>query len=109
MARRNPRNERDVAVADQNNKIWGALSIAMGILACAGVTAIWAVSTPDVNMPDWLRIASAWSFPIGALSAIGLGIAARLRPSGATLGTIGIGLAVVSVIEFAVMIAANPY
>ncbi len=81
----------------------------MGILACAGVTAIWAVSTPEVDMPDWLRIFSGWSFPVGALSAIGLGVAARVKQSGAALGTIGIFLAVASVIGFGVMIAANPY
>lgn len=109
MARRNPLDERGTGVADQSYKRWGAFSIAMGILAVAGVTLIWAVSTPEVDMPDWLRIMSGWSFPVGALFAIALGVAARVKQSGATLGTIGIVLAVVSVIEFGVMIAANPY
>jgi hypothetical protein len=96
-------------VADEGHKAWGVTSLAMGILACAGVTAIWAVSTPEVDLPGWLRVISGWSFPVGALSAIGFGIAARVRQSGATLGTIGIALAAVSVIAFGVMIATTPY
>ena len=93
----------------QRSSLLGALSLVMGLLACAGVTAIWLVSTPALDMPGWLRILSGWMFPIGALGAAALGVAARVRRSGIGLSTAGFVLAGLFVIEFGVMIAANPY
>jgi hypothetical protein len=96
-------------VSDKNSPALGVFSLVMGLLACAGVSAIWLVSTSALDMPGWLRIVSGWTFPIGALGAIVLGVIARARRAGAGLSTIGFVLAGVSVIEFGVMIAANPY
>lgn len=87
----------------------GALSLLMGVLACAGVTAIWLVSTTSFDVSGWLRVLSGWMFPVGVLGAIGFGVAARARRSGAWLSAAGFVLAGLSVIAFGVMIAANPY
>lgn len=99
----------DASESGQRSRTLGTLSLVMGLLACAGVTAIWMVSTAAFDMPGWLRILSGWMFPIGVLAAIGLGVAARVRRSGVGLSTAGFIFAGLSVIEFGVMIAANPY
>lgn len=93
----------------RRSPLLGALSLLMGVLACAGVAAIWLVSTPGFDMPGWLRVLSGWMFPVGVLGAIGFGVAARARRSGAWLSAAGFVLAGLSVIAFGVMIAANPY
>lgn len=88
----------------------GALSVAMGLIACAGVTVVWLLSgTASFDLPGWLRILSGWAFPIGALAALGFGVAARLGHSGPRLSVAGFVLAGLSVIEFGVMILSNPY
>jgi hypothetical protein len=88
----------------------GAIALVLGIVACAGVAAIWLVSSaPGFDMPGWLRIASGWAIPIGGLGAVALGIAARMRRSGAGLAVGGFVLAAAAAIAFVVMIASNPY
>ena len=99
----------DHTAPESRGSALGALSVVMGLVACAGVTATWLVSTPAFDMPGWLRIVSGWAFPVGVLAALVLGVAARMRRSGAGLSIAGFVLAAVSVIEFGVMIAANPY
>lgn len=99
----------DTQESHQRSSLLGALSLVMGLLACAGVTAIWLVSTTAFDMPGWLRILSGWIIPVGLLGAVGLGVAARVRRSGVGLSTAGFILAGLAVIEFGVMIAANPY
>jgi hypothetical protein len=54
----------------------------MGLTACTGVTAIWLVSTPSIDLSNSFRILSGWMFPIGAMGAIGFGVAARVQRSG---------------------------
>ena len=93
----------------QRSPLLGALSLVMGLLACVGVTAIWLVSTTAFDMPGWLRVLSGWLFPVGVLGAIGLGVAARTRHSGAGPSAAGFVLAALSVVGFGVMIATNPY
>lgn len=94
---------------EERNPLIGTLSVVMGLLACAGVTAIWLVSTPGVDLPGWLRIVSGWMFPIGVFGAIGLAIIARKRHAGVGLSTAGIVLALLSILEFGIMLATNPY
>lgn len=89
--------------------VFGAVSLVMGLLACAGVTAIWAVSTTSFDMPGWLRIVSGWMIPVGVSGAFILGMVARMQRSGVGFSTAGIVFAVLAVIEFVVMIAVNPY
>lgn len=96
-------------VPGKSSPTLGMLSVVMGLIACAGVSAIWLVSKSVFDMPGWLRIVSGWAFPIGALSAAGLGVVARVRRAGVGLSTAGFVLAAASVVEFGVMIAANPY
>lgn len=99
----------DTEVSSKSSPTLGVLSLVMGLLACVGVSAIWLVSSSAFDIPGWLRIASGWAFPIGALSAVGLGVVARVRRAWVGLSTVGFVLAAASVIEFGVMIAANPY
>lgn len=91
----------------QRSPFLGALSLVMGLLACAGVTAIWLVSTPSFDMSDWLRSLSGWMFPNGAMGAIGFGVAARMQRSGVGLSTAGFILAGLSLVEFVGMIGAS--
>lgn len=98
------------AVTGKSNPTFGVFALVMGLIAVAGVTAIWLVSAaPNFDMPGWLRIVSGWSIPVGVLGAIALGVLARARRSGVALSTIGFALAAAAVIEFGVMIAMNPY
>lgn len=88
----------------------GVLSLCSGLLACIGVTAIWLVSgTTAFDMPGWLRIASGWAFPVGVIGALGFGVVARMRHCGTGFSTAGFVFAGIAVVEFVVMIAANPY
>lgn len=97
------------AGSPQRGPLLGVLSLILGLLACTGVAVIWLLSTTDLDLPGWLRILSGWSFPVGVLGAIGCGVAARMRRSGAGLSIAGFILAGVSVIAFVVMLVANPY
>lgn len=102
-------NAREGTAPDTHSRTYGALSLVMGLLACVGVTVIWLVSSTSLDLPGWARVLSGWMFPVGALGALALGIMARARRSGTALATLGFVLAGASVIEFAVMIAMNPY
>lgn len=100
---------QSVSGSGERNSLLGMLSLVLGLLACAGVTLIWLVSISTIEMSGWLRILSGWMIPVGILGAIGFGVAARMRRSGVGLSTAGFIVAAVAVIEFGVMIAANPY
>ncbi|MGB8983986.1 MAG: hypothetical protein WCC12_19105 [Anaerolineales bacterium] len=63
----------------------------------------------EFDPPGWLRIVTAWMFPIGVIASAILGTLSLKRNSGRMLGITGLALAVLSVGAFFAILASVDY
>jgi hypothetical protein len=98
--------------AEGSNSTLGLWCLVCGLIAVVGVAMIGQATYEWVSgfdPPGWLRIVTAWMFPIGLIASAVLGTLSLKRNSGRRLGITGLALAVLSVVAFFAILASVDY
>lgn len=97
---------------ERRNSTLGLWCLVCGLVAVVGVAMIGQATYEWVSgfdPPGWLRIVTAWMFPISVIASAILGTLSLKRNSGRMLGITGLALAVLSVVAFFALLASFDY
>jgi hypothetical protein len=84
------------------------LCAVFGAVALAAFLWLWALTLPDVNPPNWIRILGVIWLPIGIGGAAVTGILGW-RGAGRVRSVVGLSLAALAVIAFITLVATADY
>jgi hypothetical protein len=107
-----PQEQNALSSAERSNSTPGLWCLVSGLVAVVGVAMIGQATYEWVSgfdPPGWLRIVTAWMFPIGVIASAIFGTLSLKRNSGAILGITGLALAVLSVGAFFALLASAVY
>jgi Mn2+/Fe2+ NRAMP family transporter len=107
-----PQDQSALSSAEASNTTLGLWCLVSGLVALFGVAMIGQATYEWVSgfdPPGWLRIVTAWMFPIGVIASAILGALSLKRNSARMLGITGLALAVLSTVAFFAILLSVDY
>ncbi|MDC5696275.1 hypothetical protein OO014_03325 [Intrasporangium calvum] len=86
----------------------GLVALVLGFAAVAALIWLWALTLPNVNPPNWVRILGVLWLPVGVVGAGWAGLLG-LRGPGRRWSVVGLSLAGLAVVGFVTLIATASY